>query len=73
LRRLSKSSREEAQQAFAESLRPLWITLTGFLLVGFFLSFLMEDIPVQSYLDSTGNSMAQKERKAKQSDEKASV
>ncbi|KAJ3846012.1 Mfs1.2 [Lentinula lateritia] len=51
IKALPQPLQDEVRQAFAESLRPVWYTLTGIFGLGFLSSLFMKDVPMHNYVD----------------------
>ncbi|KAH7920100.1 MFS multidrug transporter [Leucogyrophana mollusca] len=51
VRNLPEPLRSEVRQAFSQSLRPLWYTAVGILVMGFIASLFMSDVPLHNYID----------------------
>lgn len=48
---LPEPTRSDVRHAFAQSLKPLWYTLTGIVGFGLLVSLLMADVPLQNVVD----------------------
>lgn len=49
--RLPEPLKGEVQNAFGESLRPVWYVMTGISFLGLMTSLLMKDVPLHDYVD----------------------
>ncbi|KAH6890857.1 Mfs1.1 [Coprinopsis sp. MPI-PUGE-AT-0042] len=52
IKRLPQPLKSEVQEAFGESLRPIWYTMAGLAFLGFLSSLFMADIPLHNYVDN---------------------
>jgi hypothetical protein len=51
IKNLAQPLQDEVRQAFSQSLRPVWYTVTAIFFLGFISSLFMKDIPMHNYVD----------------------
>jgi hypothetical protein len=69
---LSEPTRSQVRHAFAQSLKPIWYTITALVAFGFLVSLLMADVPLQNVVDkkwALEDKKAKAEKEEKQSEE----